>query len=218
MEQEFLFQAKTRSVIGKQVKALRRGGELPAILYGHHINPIPISLDYRDTVRVLPGVSSSQLIEVEVDGERHTALVREKQHDPVSGALLHVDFQVVSLTERLRAMVRIMLEGEAPAVKNFNGIVVTGQEELEVECLPGNLPNHLVVDITRLEEIGDAIYVRDIEIPPDVEVLTDLNELVVLITAQEAEPEPEEVEVEVTEAEPEVIERGKKEEEEEEEK
>jgi len=213
MEQEFLFKAETRSVIGKQVKALRRGGELPAILYGHQINPIPISLEYKDTARRLSGVSSSQLIEVEVKGERHTALVREKQHDPVTGALLHVDFQVVSLTEKLRAMVRIVMTGEAPAIKNFSGIVVTGQEELEVECLPGDLPSHLVVDINRLENIGDAIYVRDIEIPPEVKVLTDLNELVVLITAQEAEPEPEVEEVVVAEVEPEVIEKGKKEEE-----
>jgi large subunit ribosomal protein L25 len=213
MEQEFLLKAKTRNVIGKQVKALRRGGELPAVLYGHHINPKPISLDYRDTTRVLPDVSSSQLIEVEVDGEPHTVLVREKQHDPVTGTLLHVDFQVVSLTERLRALVRIELSGEAPAIKNFNGIVVTGQEELEVECLPGDLPSHLVVDITRLENIGDAIYVRDIEIPPEVEVLTDGSELVVLITAQEAEPEVEEAEAVVTEEEPEVIERARKEEE-----
>jgi large subunit ribosomal protein L25 len=213
MEQGFLFKAKARSVIGKQVKALRRGGELPGILYGHQINPIPISLNYRDATRMMFGVSSSQLIEVEVEGERHTALVREKQHDPVTGALLHVDFQVVSLTERLRTMVRIVLTGEAPAVKNFSGIVVTGQEELEVECLPGDLPSHLVVDITRLENIGDGIYVRDIEIPPEVKVLTDLNELVVLITAQAAEPEPEEEEAVVAEVEPEVIEKGKKEEE-----
>jgi large subunit ribosomal protein L25 len=213
MDQKFLFQAKNRNITGKQVKALRRAGELPAILYGHHINPIPITLDYRDTIRVLPGVSSSQLIEVEVDGERYNVLVREKQHDPVSGALLHIDFHAVSLTEKLRTMVRIVLTGESPAVKTYNGIVVTGQEELEVECLPGDLPSHLVVDINRLTDIGNAIYVRDIEIPPEVKVLTDLNELVVLITAPEAEPEPEEAEAVVTEAEPEVIEKGKKEEE-----
>jgi large subunit ribosomal protein L25 len=213
MKQEFSLKAKNRDVIGKQVKALRREGELPAILYGHHINPMPISLDYRETTRILPEVSSSQLIEMEIGGQRHTVLVREKQHDPVTGTLLHVDFQAVSLTERLRALVRIELSGEAPAVKNFNGIVVTGQEELEVECLPSDLPSHLVVDIRRLEKIGDAIYVRDIEMPAEVEVLTDPGELVVLITAQEAELEEEEVEAEVAEEEPEVIERGKKEEE-----
>ena len=214
MEQKFIFKAETRDVIGKQVKALRRKGQLPAILYGHQIDPIPVSMDYKDTTRRLMGVSSSQLIEVEVEGKRRTALVREKQHDPVTGALLHVDFQVVSMTEKLRTTVRIVMTGEAPAVKNFSGIVVTGQEELEVECLPRDLPSQLVVDITKLENIGDAIYVRDIEIPSEVKVLTDLNELVVLITAQAAEVVEEVVEEVVAEAEPEVIEKGKKEEEE----
>jgi len=207
---EIVLQAIPRTIIGKQVKAMRREGKLPAIIYGHDINPIPISLDYRDATHLLQGVSYSQLISLEVDGERYNTLLRDRQHHPVSSALLHLDFQAVSLTEKLRTTVHIRLIGEAPAVDTYDGIVVSGQEELEVECLPGDLPSHLEVDLSSLQEIGDALYVRDIVVPPNVELLTDLNELVAVITAQAAIKEEEEEEVEEAEVEPEIIEKGKK--------
>lgn len=215
--EEIVLQANLREVVGKKVKVLRREGKLPAILYGHNIDPILVSLDLRGASRVLQSITSSHLVIVEVDGSRHTTLVREKQRHPVQGALLHVDFQVVSLTETLRTTVVVVLEGEAPAVKEHNGVVVTGQEVLEVESLPQNLPERFEVDISGLNEIGDAIYVRDIDVPEGVEILTDPDEMVVLITAQVAEVELEEEEEEAEEEaeEPEVIERGKREEEEE---
>lgn len=216
--EEIVFQATHRDVIGKQVKALRREGKLPAVLYGHRIEPMPVSLDARDAGRVLPSITSSHLVVVDVDGERLNALVREKQRDPVQGNLLHVDFLVVSMTEKLRARVVIELEGDAPAIREFNGALVTGTEELEVECLPQDLPERFTVDLSVLKEIGDSIHVKDLQIPSVVEVLTDPEELVVLVTSQAAEEVEEEEAVEEElegEGEPEVIERGKREEEEE---
>jgi large subunit ribosomal protein L25 len=209
--EEIVLQAKTRKVVGKQVRALRRAGLLPGVIYGTHIEPITITLNHHDASRILPTMSTSQLIEIEVEGERHTTLVREKQRHPVSGSIIHVDFQAVSLTEKLRVMVSLVLKGEAPAVKVYNGVVVTGQEEVEVECLPGNLPDHIEVDMTVLTELGKAIYVRDLNVPEGVEVLADPGELVVVIVAPAAEPEEEAALAGA--AEPEVIERGKKEEE-----
>jgi large subunit ribosomal protein L25 len=215
--EEIVLKAESREVTGKQVRALRRAGLLPAVLYGHHIHPIAISLDHREASHILPRVSSSQLIQVEVGGERYPALVREKQRHPVTSSLLHVDFQAVSMPEKLRAMVRIELTGDAPAVKNYNGVLVTGQEEIEVECLPGDLINRIVVDLSKLTEIGNAIHVSDLPIPATLHVLTDADELVVLVTAPAAEEKFEAAEAAAAEpvaAEPEVVERGKKEEEE----
>jgi large subunit ribosomal protein L25 len=212
--EEVVLNAKLRDVVGKQVKALRREGRLPAVLYGRHLIPILISLDMRDTSRVLPTITSSHLVVVDVDGEKHTTLVREKQRHPVTGGLLHVDFQVLSMTEKLRTTVVIVLEGEAPAAKNYNGVLVTGQTELEVECLPSDLPERVRVDVSGLTDIGNSIHVRDLVLPPKVEVLTDPDELVVLVTAPAAEEKEEVVAVEGA-IEPEVIEKGKKEEEEE---
>lgn len=208
--EEIVFAAQRRQVIGKQVKALRRAGRLPAILYGHKIEPIAVTLDAREANRILPAITSSHLVVIDVEGDRHTALVREKQYNYVLGTLLHVDFNVISMTEKLRANVSVFFEGDAPAVKNVDGVLVSGLEELEVECLPADLPERITVDISGLNEIGDAIYVRDIKLPSQVEVLTDLDELIVIVTAPKVEVE----EAEAAEVEPEVIEKGKKEEEE----
>ena len=215
--EEFEVSANVRKVIGKQVKALRREGRLPAVIYGHEVAPIAIDMDVREASRILAGMTSSQFIKIDVDGTTHTALIREKQRHPVRGNLLHVDFLAVSMTEKLRASVTIEIEGDAPAAREYNGIVVTGVEIVEVECLPKDLPERIIVNISTLAEIDDAIYVRDIELPEEVSVLTDIDEVVVLVTAPAMEEEEEEEELEEEELEPEVIEKGKKEEEGEEE-
>jgi large subunit ribosomal protein L25 len=213
--EEIVLQAERRKVIGKQVNALRRQGGLPAILYGS-IDPLPITLNAHNAERVLQTVTSSHLITVAVDGSPHSVLVRERQRNPLTGHLIHVDFQVVSLTEKLRANVLLDLVGDAPAVKEHSGVLVTGLESLEVECFPQDLPERITIDLSILREIGDAIYVRDLHLPEEVEVLAEPEEMVILVTAPEAEPvteeEEEEAIAEAGEGEPEVIERGKKEE------
>lgn len=205
--EEIIIKAQPRDVTGKQVRALRRAGRLPAVIYGRHIQPVAISLDTKEASRLLPGLSRSSLLIVDVDGAKHTTLVREKQRHPVTDDLLHVDFNAVSMSERLRAMVAIVHHGEAPAIKNFDGILVTGAEEVEVECLPADLPENIIIDLSALERIGDAIYVRDIVLSERVNILTPVDEMVVLITAPAIEV-VEEV-VEVAAGEPEVIEKGK---------
>lgn len=209
--EEIVLKAQKRSVIGKQVKVLRRSGQLPAVIYGKGFEPIAITLDLQNANKILPTISSSHLIVVDVDGIEHNTLVRDKQREPVTGGLLHVDFLEVSLTEKLRTVVVIHVEGEAPAVKNYNGVVIVGTEEIEVEALPRDLPERIVVDISNLAEIGDAIYVRDLVISPKVRLLSDPDEIVVNVAAPVVEVEAEEVAI--AEPEPEVIERGKKEEE-----
>jgi large subunit ribosomal protein L25 len=210
--EKVVINAQPRDVIGKQVRALRRAGLLPAVIYGHNITPIPLSLNFHDSSMLLPKISSSQLVVVDVDGKLHTVLVRERQRHPVTGDLLHIDFQEVSLTEKLRVKVGLQFKGEAPAVKMFDGIVVTSLEVLEVECLPSDLVNYLEVDLSVLGQIGDAIYVRDIPLPPKVQVMGDLDEVVVIVTAPISEVAL--AAEEAAAAEPEVIEKGKKEEEE----
>jgi large subunit ribosomal protein L25 len=210
--EKVLLNAQPRQVIGKQVRALRRAGLLPAVIYGSHINPVPISLSFHDASLALAKVSSSQLVKVDVDGSSHTVLVRERQRNPVTGALLHVDFQAVSLTEKLRVNVGLQFKGEAPAVTNYDGIVSFSLEELEVECLADDLVNYLEVDLSALDRIGDAIYVRDVQLPPRVQVLNDPDEMVVVITAPTISVEAP-GEGEVAAFEPEIIEKGKKEEE-----
>ncbi len=206
-----VLKATRRSVTGKQVKTLRHQGRLPAVLYGHGFEPIAISLDAHESALILPGLSSSTIVTIDLDGEQHAALVRERQKDYIRNSFLHIDFQVVSLTEKIRAMVHIEVHGSSPAVKDFNAVLVNNLSQVEVEALPRDLPERFVVDVAKLAAVGDAIHVRDLEVSDKVQVLTDPDEIIVVATGAA----PEEVEeVPTTEAaEPEVIERGKKEEE-----
>jgi large subunit ribosomal protein L25 len=215
MEKQVL-QASKREVVGKQVRALRREGKLPAVIYGRHLDPINIVLDAHSASRILAKVSSSSLVMIALDGKEYPTLVREKQLDFIRNTMIHVDFLAVSLTENITASVTIHFEGSSKAVSEYGAILVNGLNELEVECLPPDLPERFVVDVSGLDEIGDGIYVRDVAIPEKVTLLSDPDEMVIVATAMAAEEVEEVLEVEGEEEleEPEVIEKGKKEEDE----
>ena len=202
--EKVVLKASKRSVTGKQVGALRRAGKLPAVLYGHSIDSTPITLDAHETTLLLSRLTSSSLVTVSLDGKEYPTLVRETQRHPVKSFLIHLDFQALSLTEKTYASVGIELTGEAPAVKNYDAVIVTGVTELEVEALPQDLPERVVVDISVLAEPGDSIHVRDIQLPGLVEILTNPDEVIVSATAAKVEeipvPEEEEAELEAAEA------------------
>ncbi len=215
--EKVVLKATPRTLTGRHVRALRRTGQLPGVIYGHNVKPINISMDGREAGIVLGRTSSSSLVTIDLEGKEYPSLVREKQQNWIKRTLIHVDFQVVSLTEKIRANVSISLTGNSGAVKDFNAMLINGLSELEVEAFPQDLPSNIVVDISALQKIGDGIHVRDIVLSDKVTVLDAPDEMIVLATA----PAKEEVEEVVTpevaavegEAEPEVIEKGKKEEE-----
>lgn len=215
--EKIVLNATKREIIGKKVKHLRSEGKLPAVIYGKTMESIPVELDLKEATRILSTVSPSTLLMINLDGKEYPTLVRERQVDYIYRNLLHVDFQVVSLTEKVRAKVRVALEGEAPAEKDFNAIISPGLEEIEIECLPTDLIDQITVDLSVLESIGDTVFVKDLNFPPGIEVLEDPEAMVVIASPPEAQEE-EEVEEELLEeeAEPEVIEKGKAEDEEEE--
>jgi large subunit ribosomal protein L25 len=203
-----ILETEHREVLGKKVKVLRREGKLPAVMFGHNLESTPIMLDMRSASKILGGVGSSTLVTLQLDGKEYPALVRERQYEVLHRNLLHVDFQVVSLTETVRAEVAVILgDEEAPAVKNYGAMIIQGIESLEVEGLPQDLPERIIVDISTLEKIGDSILVKDLPIPESVIILADPETMVVVATAlaEEAAPE-EEVEEGVEEgAAPEVV-------------
>jgi large subunit ribosomal protein L25 len=204
--------AVKRSVKGKQVGALRREGKLPGVIYGHKVDSIAILMELKESTRVLNVATSSSIVLINLEGVEYSTLIREKQRDYLKNRFIHVDFQAVSQTEKIKAKVNVEIVGLAPAVKDFSGVVVEGLPAVEVEALPKDLPERFIVDISGLKAIGDSIFVKDVPIPAGVEVLDDMDEMIVMITAPQAE-EIEVVTEEVTD-EPEVIEKGKKEEQE----
>ena len=213
--EKVVLKATKRTVTGKQVKALRRAGELPAVIYGRHVEPIVISLDAHSTELVFTKLTSSTLVTIDVEGQEFAALVREKQRNFIKGNLTHVDFLALDLTEMIRTKVRLTFTGVASAVKDFSAVLVHRMDALEVECLPANLPERINVDISSIKEIGNNIRVSEIPLPENVTVLDDGDDIVIIATlAKEETPEEGAVVPGAEAAAPGIsVERGKKEEE-----
>lgn len=215
--EKVLLKATKRTVTGKQVKALRRAGELPAVIYGRHVDPIVISLDAHSSELVFAKLTSSSLVTIDVEGQEYAALVREKQRNFIKGNLTHVDFLALDLTEKIRTKVRLTFTGVSSAVKDFSAVLVHRMEAFEVECLPADLPERINVDISSIKEIGNNIRVSEIPLPENVAVLDDGDDIVIIASVAKEEA-PEEGAAVVPGAEaaatPAIsVERGKKEEE-----
>ncbi len=211
--EEIQLQANKRTVVGKQVKALRREGLIPAVVYGGEGEPISIELDGRDAIKILSETSTSTLITLKVGKDDHRVLLRDIQYDVIRRTPIHVDFLRVEMGTAIRTTVPIDFVGEAPGVKDHGGVLVTGLDELEIEALPSDLPDKVTVDLEVLKEIESMITVADIFIGKGIEVLTEPEEVVAHIVYQEIEElEEEEIEA-VVEApvEPELVERPRQE-------
>ena len=208
--EKVVLKATKREALGRKVGALRRAGKLPAVLYGHGVKSTPIMLDAHEATLRLSHLTSSSLVMVDLDGTEYPALVREKQRDYLKNRLLHLDFQVISMTEKITTKVGIELTGTAPAVKAFNAVIITVLNELEVECMPQDLPARVVIDISGLTEVGAGIHVRDVVISDQVKILDDPAEMIVVATATREEKAVEEAPAE-EEAAPEESEPGRKE-------
>ena len=210
--------AEVRAVIGKQVKALRRAGLVPAVIYGAGLEPIAIELKSREAERALARATGATLFDLELGGETHKVLVREVQRHSIRRDLRHVDFLKVAMDKLIRAVVPIELSGEAPAVKTLGGVLVSGVQSIEVEALPADLPDRVTISIDVLAKIDDKVTVADLALGRGVRVLTSADDVVarVIYQAIEVIEEPVKEAVAVA-AEPEVIVRKKEDEEEDEE-
>jgi len=212
--EKVLLKAELRTIVGRKVKNLRLAGKVPAVIYGSEVKSLPITLDKKDTTNTLNKFSGSTILTIEVDGKEHATLVREIQQDYIKGELLHVDFLVISLKEKLRTSVSITLVGVAPVLEEYSALIVSGLDQIEVECLPQDLPEVIEVDVSSLEELGAAIYLKDIPAIEKVEFLSDPEELIAVASAIKEEVEEVVEEDEILEGieegdEPEVIERSK---------
>jgi len=222
MTDQIVLQAEKRTVKGKKVSTLRREGILPGIIYGKigkkFMDPIMVQMDLHSSSQIIKTLTQSSLVQIEVEGKQYPVVLREIQKDIIYGTLRHVDFMALDLTQRLQTSVPIELIGEAPAVLNLAAVVVTGISELEIECLPQDMPERIEVDASVLVDMDSVILVKDLVLSDNVEILSPEDEMIAGVTyvAIEEEPEVEEedefAELLDEDAEPEVIEKGKQDE------
>ncbi|MBI3996777.1 MAG: 50S ribosomal protein L25 [Candidatus Omnitrophica bacterium] len=205
--------AKRRVIQGtRPVKRLRQDGVVPGVVYGKQMEPVAVTVDQRELVKLLHSkMGEHALVTLRIDDGKpweKPVLVKSIQHDPVDGRVVHVDFHAIALTERLKVKVPVALKGDAVGVKQEGGILEHFLREVEVECLPTEIPAYVEFDVSALK-IGDTVHVRDLTPPTNTKITSD-PEGVIASIQKPKEEKPEEVAASPTE--PEVI-REKKEEE-----
>jgi large subunit ribosomal protein L25 len=199
-------QAAKRDMLGKKNRFLRQQGITPTHLFGHGIESQALQCDTLQLKQVLTYAGTTRLISLKIDGEKQpkSVFVREIQRDVVKKRLLHVDFYQVRKGEKIEVEVPIILVGEAPAMKTKGRMISHPITSLDIECLPDKVPPQIEIDISILEDVEQAIHVKDIVLDPDITVRADPEQLVVKVSeamVQVEEVAEEAVEEEVAEAE-----------------
>jgi large subunit ribosomal protein L25 len=191
--------ATKREVSGKKVKSLRIAGKLPAVLYGHNVETQQIEISEKDFAQAFKSAGESTLIDLAVDGKSQPVLIHEVQHHYLHGKPIHVDFYAVNMTEKIKVKVPVHFNGEAGAVKALGGTLVKNLSEIEVECLPGDIPQAFEVDISSLETFEDAIRVSSLKVEKNVTVMTPADEVIVTVAAPRTEEEMNALNAEIKE-------------------
>jgi large subunit ribosomal protein L25 len=182
-----------RPVLGKKVKRLRREGIIPANVYGRALESVAIQVVRDDLVRVVRAAGRNEIIYLRLDGEEpRPTFVRQIQLNPVTDAILHVDFYQISLAEKVRMEVPVALVGTAPAEQTHGGTLLHSMDSITVEGLPTDIPSAIEVDVSGLEEIDAAIHVEELSVPGEVTVLSDPDMVVAKIAPPHVEKEVEE--------------------------
>jgi large subunit ribosomal protein L25 len=163
-----------REVLGKKVKFLRKKGVVPVHLFGHNIDSLALQGDSAVLGKVISQAGKTRLIDLKVGRSQktHNVMVREVQRDPIRGSLIHIDFYEVNMAEKIRVEVPILIVGESPALKIRENMLYQTLSSLTVECLPDKMPDRVPVDISIIQEVEQAVHVKDISIP-DVTILND---------------------------------------------
>ncbi len=191
--------ATKRTVTGKRVNKLRIAGNLPAVLYGHKVETQAIEINERDFSKALKTAGESTIVNLVVDGKSQPVLIHDVQHHYLTEAPIHVDFFAVNMTEKLKVKVPLHFIGESMAVKSLGGTLVKNLAEVEVECLPADLPHAIEVDITAITNFEEVIRLSDLKVADKVEILGNPQELVVSVVAPRSEEEMKALDEAVTE-------------------
>lgn len=186
---KYTLKAQKRKVLGRKVKALRKVGLVPANVYGKKVKSEAVEIKLEDFLPVFEEAGETGIVELLLGKTKKPVLIQNLQKDPVTDELLHIDFRQVDLKEKIKAQVPVELVGEAPAEKSGLGTAVQQIDELEVEALPADLPEKFEVDIAKLAEVDQAVFVKDLKRSDKVEILADAEQIIVKIEPPQEEKE-----------------------------
>ena len=184
-----------RTVTGKKVRFLRREGMVPVHFYGRGVDSLALQVETATLRRVITSAGANVPVKVTIDGRdgEEICFIRDAQRHPVSEDLLHVDFYRVDVDRLVRAEVPVIMDGEAPAVRNLGGVLLQPFNSLEVEALPLDMPASFHVDVSGLEDFEAAVRIGDIQVAGEVNILRDDQEVIARVAPPRIEEEEEEV-------------------------
>jgi large subunit ribosomal protein L25 len=220
LEQNILEAQPREAGTKNRARRVRREGKIPGVVYGAGKDALAVSVDPRHVLRILRSDSGhNTILDLALDGgERTKAMIVDWQYEPIKGHLLHIDLKRIAMDKALRVSVPVVLQGVAEGVKTEGGILEQMLREVEIECLPGDIPSHIDVDISHLV-FGKVLRVSDLPHNEKLKFLSDANQPVAHVTSVKEEvvatPEAVAADAAAVPAEPEVIKKGKTETEEE---
>jgi large subunit ribosomal protein L25 len=183
-----------RTVTGKATKRLRASGVVPGVLFGKTAGSVPVQLEAKQLDQLYRDAGRTSIVKISVDGGAATsAVIKSMQRHPLTGRVLHVDFFAPDLTHEMTVDVPLSFSGEPPAVEATGGFLLTSLDHLRVKALPSDLPHELSVDLTPLVDLEAAIHVSDIDVPDNVTVLNEPDEMIARVMPPRVEEEPEPV-------------------------
>lgn len=193
-------QAEPRNIGRHANRELRNAERVPGVIYGQKMEALPVSMD-RKALGIALHAAGGRTIEMQIPGQAQLhVLAREIQRHPVKHNVLHIDFLAVSMTEKVRLDVPVVTEGHGPIFSTPDAVLVRNLDAVEIECLPGDIPEHLVADLSTLITVDDEILVKDLAVPAGVKVLTDGSHIVFSVTLSRAGLMEEEEEAAAAEA------------------
>lgn len=192
--------AEVRDLKGEKPSKIRKSGFIPGVVYGPKSKNTAIKIKEKDFKSTFRKAGESTLIDLKIGGKNVGKIViSDFQVDPISGAITHFDLYQVRMDQKITAKIPIKFEGESLAVKNEGGIIAKVHDKIEIKCLPGDLMHEIIIDLSKLAKLNDAIRVKDLGISDKVEILTGLDNVVVTVMPPRSDKEMEELEGKVEE-------------------
>lgn len=205
--EKITLKAEKRDVFGKKTNKLRRENYIPAVLYGKGTKSVSLQIDAKSFEKIYKKAGSTTLIDLDIDGKNQKVLITDIQYHPVKDNPIHADLYAIKMDQEITANIPLEFVGISPAVKDMEGNLITNFDEIEVECLPGDLVSKIDVDITVLKTFDDQIKVSDLVVPEKIKVLMDPEEVIAVVAEPRSEEELAELETSGADTEKESIEK-----------